>query len=56
MLAVARAILGEASATNSDAEAYVGRVRRRLQKREEQAETTDWSLDGDEEGRGGGLC
>lgn len=53
MLAVARAILGEGSATNTDAEAYVGRVRRRLQKREEQAETTDWSLDGDEEGEEG---
>lgn len=35
------------------AEAYVGRIRRRLQKREEQAETTDWSLDGDEEGEEG---
>ncbi len=53
MLAVARAILGEGSATNTDAEAYVGRIRRRLQKREEQAETTDWSLDGDEEGEEG---
>jgi len=53
MLAVARAILGEGSSTNSDAEAYVGRIRRRLQKREEQAETTDWSLDGDEEGEEG---
>lgn len=53
MLAVARAILGESSATNSDAEAYVGRIRRRLQKREEQPEMTEWSLDGDEEGEEG---
>ncbi len=51
MLAVARAILGEdASATgDADAEAYVARVRRRLQRREEEAETTSWTLDGDEE-------
>ena len=53
MLAVARAILGEdASATgdgDGDAEAYVARVRRRLQRREEEAETTSWTLDGDEE-------
>ena len=51
MLAVARAILGEdASATgDADAEAYVTRVRRRLQRREEEAETTSWTLDGDEE-------
>ncbi|MCL5421038.1 MAG: DEAD/DEAH box helicase [Nitrospirae bacterium] len=49
MLTVARAILGEASASTSDAEAYVGRIRRRLQKREEQIEVTEWSLDGDEE-------
>lgn len=53
MLAVAKAILGESSTTNSDAEAYVGRIRRRLQKREEQLETTAWSLDGDEEGEEG---
>jgi ERCC4-related helicase len=53
MLAVARAILGEGSATNSDAEAYVGRVRRRLQKREEQGEMTGWSLDSDEEAEEG---
>jgi ERCC4-related helicase len=53
MLAVAKAILGEGSATNSDAEAYVGRIRRRLQKREEQLEVTEWSLDGDEEGEEG---
>lgn len=53
MLAVARAILGEGSSTNSDAEAYLGRIRRRLQKREEQTETTDWSLDGEEEGEEG---
>lgn len=49
MLAVARAILGENSAANSDAEAYIGRIRRRLQKREEQFEVTEWALDGDEE-------
>lgn len=53
MLAVAKVILGESSATNSDAEAYVGRIRRRLQKREEQPEMTEWSLDGDEEGEEG---
>ncbi|MGH8613837.1 MAG: DEAD/DEAH box helicase [Gammaproteobacteria bacterium] len=54
MLAVANAILGEGSATDSDAEAYVGRVRRRLQKREEQQpEVTEWSLDGDEEAEEG---
>jgi ERCC4-related helicase len=59
MLAVARAILGvgaglkPAPTANSDAEAYVGRVRRRLQKREEQGETTEWSLDGDEEAEEG---
>jgi Superfamily II DNA/RNA helicases, SNF2 family len=53
MLAVAKAILGEGSAANSDAEAYVGRIRRRLQKREEQLEVTEWSLDGDEEAEEG---
>ena len=53
MLAVARAVLGESSATNSEAEAYVGRIRRRLQKREEQGEMTQWSLDGDEEAEEG---
>ncbi len=53
MLSVAKAILGEGSSTKSDAEAYVGRVRRRLQKREEQVEVTQWSLDGDEEGEEG---
>lgn len=53
-LAVAKAILGEVWATDSDAEAYVGRVRRRLQKREEQQiEVTEWSLDGDEEAEEG---
>lgn len=49
LLAVARAILGEGSSTNSDAEAVVNRVRRRLQKREERLEVTEWSLDSDEE-------
>jgi ERCC4-related helicase len=53
MLSVAGAILGVDSAMNSDAEAYVGRIRRRLQKREEQTEVTDWSLDGDEEAEEG---
>ncbi len=53
MLAVAKAILGEGLAVNSDAEAYVGRIRRRLQKREEQLEVTEWSLDGDEEAEEG---
>ncbi len=52
MLAVAKAMLGESSTTNSDAEAYIGRIRRRLQKRE-QVEVTEWSLDGDEEGEEG---
>jgi len=56
MLAVARAILGEGSATNSDAEAYVARVRRRLQKREEEGEMTEWSLDADEEAEEGVLA
>ena len=49
MLKVARAILGEDASATSDAEAYVARVRRRLQRREEEAETTSWTLDGDEE-------
>ena len=53
MLTVARAIIGEGSATVSDAEAYVGRIRRRLQKRDEQLEATEWTLDGDEEGEAG---
>ena len=53
MLAVAKAILGEGRAGQSDAEAYVGRIRRRLQKREEPLEVTEWSLDADEEGQEG---
>lgn len=52
-LAVATAILGEGSAARSEAEAYVGRVRRRIQKRDEQMEVTEWALDGDEEGEEG---
>jgi superfamily II DNA or RNA helicase len=48
MLAVASAILG-GHAAGSDAESYISRVRRRLQRREEEVETTSWSLDGDEE-------
>jgi superfamily II DNA or RNA helicase len=54
MLQVARAILGERTTDNMDAEAYVLRVRRRLLKRmEEDYETTSWSLDGDEEAEEG---
>lgn len=54
MLEVARAILGEQTADSTDAEAYVLRVRRRLLKRmQEDYETTDWSLDGDEEAEEG---
>ena len=49
MLMVARAILGEDTTPNSDAEAYIARIRRRLQRREEETETTSWALDGDEE-------
>ena len=49
MLTVARAILGEDAGATGDAEAYVTRVRRRLQRREEEAETTSWTLDGDED-------
>ncbi len=48
MLAVATAILG-GKVPESEAESYIGRVRRRLQRREEEVETTSWSLDGDEE-------
>ena len=50
MLVVARAVLGEDTAADSDAEAYVARIRRRLQRREEEIETTSWALDGDEDG------
>jgi superfamily II DNA or RNA helicase len=54
MLAVARAILGGQRAESSDVEAYVLRVRRRLMKRlEEDYESTEWSLDGDEEAEEG---
>ncbi len=54
MLQVARAILGEQTTDNMDAEAYVLRVRRRLLKQmEEDYETTSWSLDGDEEAEEG---
>ena len=54
MLQVARAILGEQTTDNMDAEAYVLRVRRRLLKKmEEDYETTSWSLDGDEEAEEG---
>ncbi|MBI4609287.1 MAG: DEAD/DEAH box helicase family protein [Candidatus Rokubacteria bacterium] len=54
MLQVASALLGERTADHVDAEAYVLRVRRRLLKRmEEDYETTEWSLDGDEEAEEG---
>lgn len=54
MLQVARAILGEQTTDNMDAEAYVLRIRRRLLKKiEEDYETTTWSLDGDEEAEDG---
>jgi len=54
MLQVARAILGEQTTDNMDAEAYVLRIRRRLLKKiEEDHETTTWSLDGDEEAEEG---
>ncbi len=52
MLAVANAILG-GQVPESEAESYIGRVRRRLQRREEEIETTSWSLDGDEEAEEG---
>ncbi|MBI5901621.1 MAG: DEAD/DEAH box helicase family protein [Rhodocyclales bacterium] len=53
MLGVAKAILGGNAVADSEAEAYVGRVRRRLQKREDETETTSWSMDGDEEAEEG---
>lgn len=53
MKSVARSILGGESVPDSEAETYIGRVRRRLLKREEEIETTSWSLDGDEEGEEG---
>ncbi|MEW6246602.1 MAG: SNF2-related protein [Nitrospirota bacterium] len=54
MLQLAHAILGEQASDHSDAEAYVLRIRRRLLKRmEEDYETTEWSLDGDEEAEEG---
>lgn len=52
MLAVASAILG-GQVPESEAESYIGRVRRRLQRREEEVETTSWSPDGDEEAEEG---
>lgn len=48
MLTVANDILG-GHVPESEAESYIGRVRRRLQRREEEVETTSWSMDGDEE-------
>lgn len=53
MLSVAKAILGGDQIPDSEAEGYIARVRRRLLRREEEVETTSWSLDGDEEGEEG---
>ncbi|MBU1206360.1 MAG: DEAD/DEAH box helicase family protein [Proteobacteria bacterium] len=54
MLNLATKILGLEKKMNSDAEAYVQRVRRRiLKKMEEDYETTTWSLDPDEEAEDG---
>src|SRR4030042_3402628 len=54
MLRLASEILGLNKNLNSDAEAYVARVRRRiLRKIEESYETTSWSLDPDEEAEDG---
>jgi superfamily II DNA or RNA helicase len=50
MVSVAKAVLGGKDTLDSDAESYIARLRRRLLRREEQIETTSWSLDGDEEG------
>src|SRR4030043_1618247 len=50
MLRLASEIIGLNKNLNSDTEAYVARVRRRiLRKIEESYETTSWSLDPDEE-------
>ena len=49
MIGVAKDILGGNQVSDSEADNYIGRVRRRLLKREEEVETTSWSLDGDEE-------
>ncbi len=53
MRSVAKAILGGDQIPDSEAEGYITRVRRRLLRREEEVETTSWSLDGDEEGEEG---
>ena len=54
MLEIASKILGLDQELNSDAEAYVARVRRRILKKiEESYETTSWSLDPDEEAEDG---
>lgn len=53
MLTIAKAILGGNAVPESEAENYIGRVRRRLLKREEEFETTSWALDGDEEAEEG---
>ncbi|MBI4455140.1 MAG: DEAD/DEAH box helicase family protein [Acidobacteria bacterium] len=50
MLDLARRILGGSAVSDSDAEAYVGQVSRRLlRKLEETYERTSWSLDSDED-------
>ena len=49
-LKVVGAILGEGAVASSAAASYIARVRRRLRRRDEEAETTGWALDGDEEG------
>lgn len=53
MLTIAKDILGGDAVSESEAESYIGRVRRRLLKREEEIETTGWTLDGDEEAEEG---
>jgi len=54
MLKVASAILGLDREIHYDAEAYVTRIRKRIQKKiEESQESTDWSLDPDEEAEEG---
>jgi superfamily II DNA or RNA helicase len=53
MVRVAKAILGGPQIPDSEAETYIGRVRRRLMRREQEIETTSWTLDGDEEGEEG---
>jgi SNF2 family DNA or RNA helicase len=47
---VAKAILKDGAGESGDAESYAARIRRRLLKREDSQETTQWALDGDEAG------